>query len=220
MKSPAHFFFAIAMPGREHGRFMRLDIPSGDFAGYIFDLDGTLVDTMPMHYRAWDATLRHYGMRGELDVEFFYSLGGTPAPACMPIFEEHYGHTLDTEETVSHKERLFLGLLPGVRRIEPVAGFAERVAKTHPVAIATGGYRDTAIPSLTAASLIDVFKIIITPAEVAPGRGKPAPDMFLLAAERMGVPPEKCLVFEDAVPGIQAATAAGMQVVRVPSRGV
>ncbi len=199
---------------------MQLDIPSEDFAGYIFDLDGTLVDTMPLHYRAWDAAMRHYGMPGKLDDNLFYSLGGVPTLEVATRFAGHYGLTLDPDEASHYKESLFLALMPEVRRIAPVADFAERVAGTHPVAIATGGLLPVAIPALAAARLIDIFKIIITPAEVAPGRGKPAPDMFLLAAERMGVPPESCLVFEDAEPGIRAATAAGMNVVRVPSRGV
>ncbi len=86
------------------------------------------------------------------------------------------------------------------------------------MAIATGGTPDVAFPSLKAAGLDDLFKIVVTPLDVAPGRGKPHPDMFLEAARRIGVPPEKCLVFEDAEPGMRAALAAGMQVVRVPSR--
>jgi HAD superfamily hydrolase (TIGR01509 family) len=173
---------------------------------------------MPLHYRAWEAALRHHGMRGRLDVEFFYSLGGVPTEECVARFAEHCGLVLDAEEVTRHKEGLFLELLPGARRIAEVAGFAERVAKTHPVAVATGGGREVALPALRATGLADLFKIVITPADVAPGRGKPAPDMFLLAAERMGVPPGDCLVFEDAGPGIQAAVAAGMRVVRVPSR--
>jgi HAD superfamily hydrolase (TIGR01509 family) len=102
--------------------------------------------------------------------------------------------------------------------IEATAAFARRIAATHPRAIATGGMREVALPSLRASGLSELFDIVITPADVAPGRGKPQPDMFLLAAERMGVRPEHCLVFEDAEPGIVAARAAGMQVVHVPSR--
>ena len=77
---------------------------------------------------------------------------------------------------------------------------------------------DIALPVLTITALDELFKIVVTPRDVAPGRGKPAPDMFLLAAKKMGVEPTRCLVFEDAELGIQAALAAGMQVVRVPSR--
>ncbi len=197
---------------------MQLDIPAGDFAGYIFDLDGTLVDTMPLHYRAWDAALRRYGMKDAPEVDFFYSLAGLPALESAERYAHHYGLDADTAGMADYKERFYLGIAAGARRIGPVAAFAERVARTHPAAIATSGLRDGVGPVLAAAGLDDVFKIIITPADVPPGRGKPAPDMFLLAAARMGVPAEKCLVFEDGDAGIQGAVAAGMKVVHVPSR--
>jgi HAD superfamily hydrolase (TIGR01509 family) len=105
-----------------------------------------------------------------------------------------------------------------VSPIAPVVAFARRVALTHPVAIATGGTPDVAFPSLRAAGLDELFKVVVTPLDVAPGRGKPFPDMYLEAARRIGVDPARCLVFEDAEPGVVAARAAGMQVVRVPSR--
>lgn len=197
---------------------MKLDIPEGDFAGYIFDLDGTLVDTMPLHYRAWDATMREYGMKGALDEDMFYSLGGTPTRNVASILGEHYGLTFDPDEVWHAKDAFYLKLLPGVQRIGPVADFAVRMAKTHPVAIATGEMRDLAASVLKTVNLDDIFKIVVTPADVPPGRGKPQPDMFQLAAKLCNVAPEKCLAFEDAAVGIQAATAAGMQVVHVPSR--
>src|SRR5205807_4622119 len=100
--------------------------------------------------------------------------------------------------------------------IEPVVAIARRVAATHPVAIASGGPRDIVRRMLEISGLAPLFKVVITPEDVV--HGKPAPDMFLLAAERMGVPPDKCLVFEDAEPGMRAAEAAGMRWVRVPSR--
>ncbi len=197
---------------------MHLQIPPGPFAGYIFDLDGTLLDTMPLHYRAWDAAIRHIGLREPLDEDLFYSFGGIPTPRVAELIGQHYGLPLDPLAVMEHKEKLFLALLPEIRPIAPVVEFLERVASKFPRAIATGGTPDVAIPSLKASGLLPYFDTIITPLDVAPGRGKPHPDMFLLAAKRIGVPPEKCLVFEDAEPGIQAALAAGMQVVRVPSR--
>ena len=114
------------------------------------------------------------------------------------------------------KEQLYLDLLSDVRLIEPVAAFARRIAESHPVAIVTGGGPEIAYPALDATGLRALFPVVITPEDVAPGRGKPAPDMFLLAAERLGALPASCLVFEDAMPGIEAAKAAGMQVVHVP----
>jgi HAD superfamily hydrolase (TIGR01509 family) len=197
---------------------MKLNIPAGDFAGYIFDLDGTLVDSMPLHYRTWDAALRMFGMTEALDVDLFYSLGGVNSQGVAAVFGKRYGLRLDPDEVMRVKEAMYFELIPELKRIEPVAAFAEKVAATHPVAVATGGYRDIALPALKAAKLDAIFKIIVTPADVPPGCGKPHPDMFLLAAKLAGVDPEKCLAFEDATPGLQAAVAAGMQVVHVPSR--
>jgi len=197
---------------------MKLNIPKGDFAGYIFDLDGTLVDSMPLHYRAWNAALRKYGMTGQLDKDLFYSLGGVNSQSVASVFGKRYGLKLDPDEVMHVKEAMYIELIPGLKRIEPVASFAEKVARTHPVAIATGGYCDIALPALKVTGLDSIFKIVVTPAEVPPGRGKPHPDMFLLAAKLAGVDPAKCLAFEDATPGLQAAVAAGMQIVHVPSR--
>jgi HAD superfamily hydrolase (TIGR01509 family) len=197
---------------------MLLEIPPGEFAGYLFDLDGTLIDSMPAHYRAWDAALRRFGLAETLDQDLFYSMGGIPTERVAELFGQHYGLTLDTAEVMEVKEHIYKAGLGEVTIIEPVADFARRVAARFPVAIVTGGTPDIALPALQAAGLDAIFQIVITPLDVPAGRGKPAPDMFLLAAERMGVPPAGCLVFEDALPGIQAAEAAGMQVVHVPSR--
>jgi len=197
---------------------MQLDIPAGDFAGYIFDLDGTLINTMPLHYRAWDSAMRHHGLGETLNEDLFYSLGGVPTVRVAELIGEHYGLVVDPLKVELTKEGFFLQMLDAVDHIAPVVEFARRVAKTHPVSIATGGMPEIALPALKATGLDDLFKIVVTPKDVAPGRGKPEPDMFLLAAEKMGVEPSKCLVFEDAEPGIRAALAAGMQVVRVPSR--
>lgn len=198
---------------------MQLDIPAGDFAGYIFDLDGTLIDTMPMHYRAWDEAVRRHGVGETLDEDLFYSLGGVPTVRVAELIGEHYGVKLDALAVEHTKENLFLENLRDVEHIHAVVAFARKMAATHPVAIATGGTPNVAMPAIRAAGLEGLFKIVVTPLDVAPGRGKPAPDMFLLAAKKMGVQAERCLVFEDAEPGIRAALAAGMQVVRVPSRG-
>lgn len=195
---------------------MKLDIPAGDFAGYIFDLDGTLVDTMPLHYQAWNKAMQSVGLSGDLDEELFYSLGGVPTRRVAELIAQHYHLTIDALAVFHHKESLFSELQKDAKLIEPVVEIARRVALTHPVAIASGGPRDIVRRMLEIAGLAPLFKVVITPEDVE--HGKPAPDMFLLAAKRMGVPPEKCLVFEDAEPGMRAAEAAGMKWVRVPSR--
>lgn len=195
---------------------MKLEIPDGDFAGYIFDLDGTLVDTMPLHYRAWDAAMRKVGLTCPLDEELFYSLGGVPTQRVAELIAAHYHLTIDPHAVFEHKESLFRKLQTDAKLIEPVVAIARRMALTHPVSIASGGPRDIVHRMLGLAGLAPLFQVVITPEDVE--HGKPAPDMFLLAAQRMGVAPGKCLVFEDAEPGMRAAEAAGMQWVRVPSR--
>jgi len=195
---------------------MRLDIPTGDFAAYLFDLDGTLIDSMPVHCRAWERALRQVGLAVPFDTEFFYSLGGTPTLESAVIFRAHYGLTFDAPQLVIDKEHLYLDSLHEVTLIDPVVAIARRVAETHPVAIVTGGGPEIAYPALEVSGLRSLFPVVVTPEDVAPGRGKPHPDMFLLAADTLGVPANRCLVFEDALPGVAAASAAGMQVVLVP----
>jgi HAD superfamily hydrolase (TIGR01509 family) len=195
---------------------MKLDFPDGDFAGYIFDCDGTLVDTMPLHYRAWNLAMQRSGLAGELSEDLFYSLGGVPTRRVAELLGQHYRLSLDPDRVFVEKEEIFLELQDELRVIEPVAEFAREVARRAPVSVASGGPKPIVRQTLERVGLIDLFPIVITPEDVA--HGKPAPDMFLLAAERMGVAPGRCLVFEDADPGVRAAEAAGMKCVFVPSR--
>lgn len=195
---------------------MTLDIPAGEFAGYIFDLDGTLIDTMPLHYRAWDAAMRTAGLTVQLDEDLFYSLGGVPTRRVAQLIAEHYKLKIDAEKVFHDKEALFTELQADARLIAPTVEFARNAAKTHPMAVASGGPREIVKRSLELSGLAPLFKAVVSADDVI--HGKPAPDMFLLAAKLLGVEPTRCLVFEDAEPGIKAALAAGMQVVRVPSR--
>ena len=112
---------------------MKLEIPSGEFAGYIFDLDGTLVDTMPLHYRAWDESMRKVGLTAPLDEELFYSLGGVPTKRVAELIAAHYGLTIDAHAVFDHKEALFVELQKDAKLIEPVVEFARRMSLTHPV---------------------------------------------------------------------------------------
>ena len=197
---------------------MQLDIPVGDFAGYIFDLDGTLIDTMPLHYRAWDKAMRAAGLQHPLDEELFYKLGGVPTRRVAELFGEHYGIKLDPDHVFHVKEALFTELQADARLIEPVVAFARKMHATHPMAIASGGPRVIVNRSLEITGLMPLFRAVVTADDVK--HGKPSPDMFLLAAQLLDVSPQDCLVFEDAEPGIKGALAAGMKVVRVPSRAV
>ena len=195
---------------------MYLQIPEGDFCGFIFDLDGTLVDTMPTHYIAWQAALRNAGLRGPLDEEYFYALAGEPSVRVAEQLGSHHGLRVDPEKVTHEKEELYKASNEGLALILPVVEFARNAAKTHPVSVASGGTRDVVDSTLCKTGLLDLFPVIVTADDVI--HGKPAPDMFLLAADLMKVEPQGCLVFEDGEPGIKAAAAAGMKSVFVPSR--
>jgi beta-phosphoglucomutase family hydrolase len=195
---------------------MKLEIPTDEFAGYIFDCDGTLVDTMPLHFRAWERAMQKAGLNGPLDEEFFYSLGGMPTRKVAAVFAKHYGLTIDVDYVFHHKEELFLEMQAEMKVIQPVVDFARKIHGRAPMSVASGGPKPVVKKTLELMHIADLFPVVVTPEDVA--HGKPAPDMFLLAAKLMGVSPERCLVFEDAGPGFEAAAAAGMQCVRVPSR--
>jgi HAD superfamily hydrolase (TIGR01509 family) len=197
---------------------MKLTIPPGDFAGYIFDCDGTLVDTMPLHFRAWGEAMKRAGLQQELSEELFYSLGGMPTRKVAAVLAEHYRLAIDVDRVFHEKEALFLEMQAEMKVIKPVVDFARKLHGHAPLSVASGGPRPVVVKTLELMGIAGLFPVVVTPEDVA--HGKPAPDMFLLAAQRMGVAPERCLVFEDAEPGVQAAVAAGMQFVRVPSRVV
>ena len=197
---------------------MKLEIPAGDFAGFIFDCDGTLVDTMPLHFRAWDIAMQRAGLPHALDEDLFYSLGGVPTRRVAEMLSAHYGLRTDAEEIFAAKEELFVELQPEIRVIAPVVEFARRVAEKFPVSVASGGPRLVVREILAQVGLHDLFPVVVTPEDVT--HGKPSPEMFLLAAQRMGVAPGACLVFEDGAPGFQAAAAAGMKWVVVASRAL
>ena len=197
---------------------MKLNIPPGDFAGYIFDCDGTLVDTMPLHFRAWNKAMQTAGLKGELSEEFFYSLGGMPTRKVAQVMAKHYGLTIDVDKVFHQKEELFLEMQTEMQVIKPVVDFARALHGRSPMSVASGGPKPVVKQTLVWMGIDHLFPIVVTPEDVT--HGKPSPDMFLLAAKLMGVPPERCLVFEDAKPGFEAAAAAGMKYVVVESRKV
>lgn len=193
----------------------RVDLPDRNYEGYIFDLDGTLVESMPLHYKAWRMALAGAGAPESVFLEDeFYSCGGKSANDVVRFLNERYGLMMDAESTARDKRRIYLELLEedGMQPIEEVIEFVHALGDA-PKAIATGSAMPGATRTLHAAGLTGLFDVILTPEDVV--NGKPAPDMFLLAAQRLGVSPSRCVVFEDAVPGIDAAAAAGMDCVIV-----
>ncbi len=195
---------------------MDLRIPEGDFAGHIFDCDGTVVDSMPLHYRAWVAALTEHGAPFEFTEAYFYASAGIAEADVTRHLNGLHGCDLDPQGVVRSKQVWFQDHFHELRAIPAVEAIIRQVAALgKPMAVASGSELCIVEPSLAAVGLRDFFPVIITPEFVQ--RGKPAPDMFLLAAERMGVAPSECLVYEDGRSGIEAAAAAGMACVYVPS---
>lgn len=197
----------------------RVTIPEKKYSGYIFDLDGTLVDSMPTHYRAWRWALQKHGApHGVFMWREFVAHGGMAAPDIVADLNARYGLSMEPELVAEEKRNRYAWLL--VNETLPV--IPETVALVRqlkeqgiPYAIGTGSMPAGATETLQSAGIADLFTVMVTPADVPPEYGKPRPDIFLLCAERMGVKPSECVVFEDAEPGIQAAIAGGMDYVRV-----
>lgn len=197
-------------------RVNRVNLPERKYAAYIFDLDGTLADSMPLHYKAWRTALAEAGAPHEAFLpNEFYACGGKSATDVVAYINNEYGLQMPEKPVAERKREIYLSLLQneGTRPIREVVDFARSLEGEYPIAIATGSALPGAIRTLKSAGIEDLFSIIVTPEDVE--RGKPFPDMFLLAAERLGVDPSQCVVFEDAQPGVAAAKAAGMDCIVV-----
>jgi HAD superfamily hydrolase (TIGR01509 family) len=192
---------------------MRLDIPAGEFGAYIFDCDGTLADTMPLHYRAWSRVIAEHG--GVFPEELFYQLGGRPTEQIFAILRDQHGLAIeDIPRGVLLKERYFLQMIDQIKPVDAVVELAARSFGRLPLAVASGGLRNNVLVTLDAIGIRHLFDAIVCVEDYA--RSKPFPDPFLEAARRLDVPAVRCLVFEDSLLGVHAAEAAGMQWVFVP----
>lgn len=185
--------------------------PEKRYAGYIFDCDGTLADSMPVHYCAWADTVHKYG--GQIPEELFYALGGWPSNKMVELLNQRFGTSLDPKTVAGEKEQLYIDRIATIQPIREVAEFARRVVAFAKVAVASGGVLPVVTRTLETIGFKGFFPFIVTSEQVK--RGKPFPDMFLEAAHRMGVHPSDCLVLEDSVAGFEAAKAAGMEYAKV-----
>lgn len=177
----------------------------------IFDCDGTLADTMPLHWQVWQRLLPKYGLR--LAEERFYALGGVPSRDIARLLAAEQGVRLDPEQLARKKEQAYLELLSQVAPIETVMRIVRAHAGKLPMAVATGGTRRVIEQVLTRLGVRHLFRAVVTSEDVV--RQKPAPDIFLEAARRLGVPPALCRAYEDTDVGLEAIRAAGMEAVDV-----
>ncbi|ODA32843.1 HAD family hydrolase [Planctopirus hydrillae] len=183
-------------------------MPDGlTFDAIIFDCDGTLGDSMPMHYVAWVETLTPYG--ATMSEDEFYAMGGWPTKIVAQTMLDRFDIKTDLGTMVKHKEKLFVQKLS---EVPPVPQVVEVVHYYHgkiPLAVATGGLPEVCLGVLKSIGLSPkLFNTIVTCEDVQ--SHKPEPEIFLEAARRLNVPPDRCIVFEDVDPGIEAARRAGM----------
>jgi HAD superfamily hydrolase (TIGR01509 family) len=183
----------------------RIQIPP-HIQGLVFDCDGTIADTMPLHYQAWVAALGEHGV--DFPEALFYDLAGVPTARIIEMLNERHGYHMPVQETADRKDALFYELIPKVIPIDPVVKIVKQYRGKLPMVVATGGTRVLVTRTLSALSLLDCFQAIVTADDVL--HGKPAPDIFLESARRIGVDPTLCCAFEDGELGLQSARAAGM----------
>jgi len=188
------------------------------YDGFIFDCDGTLADTMPLHYQAWSETLAlKLGRPSDFTEPLFYRFGGMPARQIIERLNRDFGYGLPVEQTAHEKEMRFVELLPGIGPIQEVIDVLNQLGPDAKVAVASGGLTGIVRETLRFLSLAvgpnEKIKFLVGSDQVT--HGKPYPELFLRAAELLGVEPKRCLVFEDAEPGFLAAKAAGMDYIDV-----
>lgn len=174
--------------------------------GLIFDMDGTLADSMPVHFKAWRLTAEENGFK--YTEKQFFETAGMPTHKIVPEINRALGLNLDPEKFSRRKEELFLENIKDVKLIEPVAEIVKRYYNKLPMSIGTGGKKRIAKLTLEIIGFDRYFDIIVSAEDVE--NHKPYPDTFLKCAELMDVVPEFCQVFEDGEMGLLAAKRAGM----------
>ncbi len=179
--------------------------------GLIFDCDGTLADTMPLHWQAWRTVTQRHGIHFTEDR--FYALGGVPSRDILKMLSQEQGLNYDHHQVSQEKEAAFLPLISRVQPISAVVAMARAHHGRIPLAVASGGRRRVVEEVLSHLNIHHLFAAIVTSEDVV--NQKPAPDIFLEAARLIGVPAQHCRAYEDTDLGMTAIRAAGMDAVDV-----
>lgn len=177
----------------------------------IFDMDGTLVDSMPRHLDAWEATSAEFGL--PFDRAQLNEYGGIPTRKIVAILAEQHGLSIDVEAFTRRKVALYM---EHIQQVSVFPAMWELVRRCHgkvPMGIGTGSPRNQAESILKSTGLDAYIQVVVSADDVV--NHKPHPDTFLQVAEQLGANPSNCLVFEDTQIGLQAGRAAGMETVLV-----
>lgn len=181
------------------------------FEGLVFDCDGTLVDTMPAHYRAWTQAFAPHGI--EFSAERFYALAGVSSIAIIAMLADEQGKVVDANAIARDKDVRYLALDSHGAPIASVAAIARREHGRRRLGVASGNDTGLVRVTLREAGLEALFQVVVGADRVE--RGKPAPDVFLLAAKELGVASDRCVAYEDGDLGLIAARDAGMTAIDV-----
>jgi len=191
------------------------------FAGALFDLDGTLLDTEPLYFSSYAAVCERRAKKTYTFEEVHHELLGRPEHVGAAAFARILGLELTPEEVIAERDEVLVASMPGVRPLPGAVRVADECALLRlPMAIATSSSREyLALKQHNNAALFAPFgeRVLCGTDPAMKGkRGKPSPDIFIAAAALIGVAPERCIAFEDAVAGIEAAKAAGCFVIAIP----
>lgn len=184
----------------------------------IFDMDGLIIDSESMQSNAFEAVLQEYGVKPTPNEEGIVHTVGVSGRDNWRELKEEYGIDEDTTALLKKKREAYLDLLE--EGIQPMKGFMDLLNllrdKKVKLAVASSSTLEQIETILSTLGVIDYFDVIVGGEHVT--RGKPAPDIFLEAAEKLGVVPEDCLVLEDSESGVEAAEKVGMRVIAVPNQ--
>lgn len=187
------------------------DLGTYRFKAIIFDCDGTIADTADVHHRAFDSAFREHGL--EMPDSWYRPRTGLSRGKLFSAFQQEHGVSFDEARMAARSEEIYQDNLEHVRENGFVADIARDQAGKVPMAVASAGQKAVVEATLRVIGLRGLFSHVVTVEEVA--HGKPAPDLFLLAARKLGMAPADCLVFEDSNEGLEAAHRAGMEAVDV-----
>jgi len=186
-------------------------IPAGAKA-LVFDCDGTLVFSHPLYLTGWrEAFSRH--AETELEPDWFMQRGGLSESLLLDAFEEEHGRKVDREAVARTMRGHVLSRIGELKENGPVVGLVRRYYGELPLAVASSGSREVVEASLRQAGVLPLFDAVVTVEDIE--HPKPAPDIYLAAAKKLGVAPAECVVLEDSAQGMEAARRAGMTVIDV-----
>jgi HAD superfamily hydrolase (TIGR01509 family) len=196
-----------------HGAIVSVQAISTDYDAYLYDCDGTIASTMTPHKAAWVEEIKRRGF--DLSPSLIDELAGMPAVQTVEVMNQRFGWGLPPEEVAKSKEKLFLeNYIHEARSIEIVVDHLKRMAAAgKKIGVVSGGRTKVVRQTLEILGIANEVDVVICAEDVK--IGKPHPEPFLMAAEKLGVTPSRCLVFEDAEFGIRSATSAGMDWIRV-----